>query len=71
MNVPLKIFTLATLFVLPMVPTFWAIQEIPRRRFRTRRRKMVWFAVVATVPCLGAILYWILERRHTTPIMAA
>ncbi len=68
---PLKILILTTLFVLPLVPTFWAIQEIPRRQFRTRRRKMIWFAVVATVPFLGAVLYWILERRHTTPVISA
>ncbi len=68
---PLKILILATLFVLPLVPTFWAIQEIPRRQFRTRRRKMIWFAVVATVPFLGAVLYWIVERRHTTPAIPA
>ncbi len=68
---PLKILVLAALFVLPMVPTFWAIQEIPRRQFRSRRRKMIWFAVVATVPFFGAVFYWILERRHTTPIIPA
>ncbi|WP_170920408.1 PLDc N-terminal domain-containing protein [Desulfacinum hydrothermale] len=61
----MKILVLAVLFVLPLVPTFWAIQEIPKRRFPSRRRKIVWFAVAATFPCVGALLYLLLERRHT------
>jgi uncharacterized membrane protein YhaH (DUF805 family) len=64
-SMPLKILVLTVIFVLPLVPTFWAIQEIPRRRFRTRRRKIVWFAVAATFPCVGALLYFLIERRHT------
>ncbi len=62
---PLKILILIIVFVLPLVPTFWAIQEIPKRRFKSRRRKMLWFAVVATLPCLGALAYFAFERRRT------
>ena len=64
---PLKLLILAAIFVLPLVPTFWAIQDIPRRRFATPRKKLTWFAVVSTLPFLGAMLYLLIARRHTQP----
>jgi DMSO/TMAO reductase YedYZ heme-binding membrane subunit len=64
---PLKLLILVAIFVLPLVPTFWAIQDIPRRRFATPRKKLTWFAVVSTLPFLGAMLYLLIARRHTQP----
>jgi hypothetical protein len=64
---PLKMLILAVIFVLPLVPTFWAIQDIPRRRFASPRKKLAWFAAVSTLPCLGAVLYLLIARRHTQP----
>jgi len=64
---PLKLLILAAIFVLPLVPTFWAIQDIPRRRFATPRKKLTWFAVVSTLPFLGAMIYLLIARRHTQP----
>ena len=64
---PLKLLILVAIFVLPLVPTFWAIQDIPRRRFATPRKKLTWFAVVSTLPFLGAMLYLLIARRNTQP----
>jgi hypothetical protein len=64
---PLKLLILAAIFVVPLVPTFWAIQDIPRRRFATPRKKVAWFVVVSTLPFVGAMLYILLVRRHTQP----
>ena len=64
---PLKLLILVAIFVLPLAPTFWAIQDIPRRRFATPRKKLAWFAVVSTLPFLGAMLYILIARRHTQP----
>jgi hypothetical protein len=65
---PFKILLVVVVLLLPMAPTFWAILDIPKRRFSSTKRKIVWFLVVATLPCLGAILYITLARRHTGPV---
>ncbi len=65
---PLKILILTVLFVLPLVPTFWAIQDIPRRRFQTRRQKVTWFLLVSSLPCIGALAYLAFARRRTQPM---
>jgi hypothetical protein len=62
---PLNILAVVALFSLPLVPTFWAILDIPKRRFSSPRKKAVWFAIVATFPFVGAMFYIILVRRHT------
>jgi hypothetical protein len=64
---PLKILLIIMIFGIPMAPTFWALHDIPRRRFGDRRRKLKWFLLVAAIPCLGALAYIILVRRQTTP----
>lgn len=65
---PLKILAVAALVCLPLVPTFWAILDIPKRQFSSPRKKAVWFAVVSTFPFVGAMFYIALARRHTEPI---
>jgi len=55
-------------FALPILPTFWAIFDIPKRRFATDKRKMIWFFTVSTLPFIGAMLYILVERRHTEPL---
>jgi hypothetical protein len=52
----------------PVIPTFWAILDIPKRQFATPKQKVVWFFTVATLPCIGAILYILFGRRHTSPV---
>lgn len=61
----LKIVLIGFLLLIPMVPTFWAIVDVPGRRFSSTAAKVVWFLVVATLPCIGAVLYFLLARRHT------
>lgn len=62
-----RLFLLIILLIIPMVPTFWAILDIPKRRFSSYRKKIIWFLVVASLPCVGALCYLALARRHTTP----
>jgi hypothetical protein len=65
---PFNLLLVVTLLALPMVPTFWAILDIPKRRFATTRKKIIWFLVVATLPFIGAVFYVALARRHTEPM---
>ncbi len=67
-SMPLDMITLIVILSLPLAPTFWAILDIPKRRFATVRRKIVWFLFVSTFPFVGAMFYIILVRRHTEPI---
>jgi len=62
-NLLLIIFVL----IIPMIPTFWAIIEIPRRQFSSLAQKAIWFAVVSLLPVVGAVLYFAFARRHTRP----
>ena len=64
---PVKIVLMVMVLLLPMAPTFWAILDIPKRRFSSTRKKVLWFFVVATLPFLGAIFYLTFVRRHTHP----
>ncbi len=63
----LKILLVIFLFGLPLIPTFWAIQDIPKRRFSSPRRKIAWFVGVSTIPFIGALLYIFFERKKTEP----
>ena len=65
---PVKMLILLVIFLIPLIPTLWAIVDLPRRRFSRTRWKVIWFALVATLPVLGAILYFALARRHTEPL---
>lgn len=65
---PFNMLILFVILLIPVVPTFWAIVDLPRRRFSRTRWKVIWFAVVATLPVFGAILYFALARRHTEPV---
>jgi hypothetical protein len=64
----LNLLIVAVIVILPMIPTFWAILDLPRRRFSSTKYKVIWFAVVATLPCIGAILYIFLARGRTQPL---
>jgi len=65
---PLKILLFLVLFGGPLIPTFWAILDIPKRRFASNRQKYFWFALVPTLPFVGAMIYIIFVRRHTEPL---
>jgi len=64
---PFRIMLVALIFMIPMIPTFWALIDIPKRQFPQWKSKVIWFAVVATVPFAGAMLYILFIRRHTQP----
>ncbi|MCE5242675.1 MAG: PLD nuclease N-terminal domain-containing protein [Syntrophobacteraceae bacterium] len=64
----LRIILLLILLVLPLIPTFWALIDIPRRRFSSTKKKVIWFLVVSTFPFVGAIVYIAIARRGTEPI---
>lgn len=68
MTVLSVILTLLLLFA-PLIPTFWAIQDIPKRKFISSKRKIIWFVTVSTVPFFGALGYLIFERKKTEPIV--
>ncbi|MCX7821904.1 MAG: PLDc N-terminal domain-containing protein [Syntrophobacterales bacterium] len=68
MTVLSVILTLLLLFV-PLIPTFWAIQDIPKRKFISPKRKIIWFFTVSTIPFFGALVYLIFERKKTEPIV--
>lgn len=65
---PLKILALIGLFAIPLLPTFWAILDIPKRTFSSNRKKFIWFFVVSTLPLVGALVYILFVRRHTQPL---
>ncbi|GLI34534.1 PLDc N-terminal domain-containing protein [Desulforhabdus amnigena] len=65
---PVKILILLFIFAIPLVPTFWALVDIPKRRFSSPGKKILWFLTVSTLPFLGAVLYILLMRRHTEPL---
>jgi hypothetical protein len=63
-----KLVLIVAVLIIPLIPTFWAILDVPRRRFSTTRSKVIWFAVVSTLPCIGAIFYLLMGRRNTQPL---
>lgn len=68
---PIKILTLLVILAIPLIPTFWAILDIPKRAFPTPKKKVIWFFTVSTLPCVGAILYILFGRRQTLPLEQA
>jgi hypothetical protein len=65
---PMKILLVLAVLTIPLVPTFWAILDIPKRQFRAPKQKLIWFFTVSTLPCIGAVLYIFVGRRSTTPV---
>lgn len=65
---PLKILIMAVVFGAPLVPTFWSILDIPKRRFASHGKKILWLFVVATLPFVGGMIYILFVRRHTEPL---
>jgi hypothetical protein len=65
---PFKLLLVIIVLALPLIPTFWAILDIPKRRFSSTKKKMIWFMAVATLPLMGAIFYITFERPHTQPM---
>ena len=64
----LNVIILLVLLAVPMIPTFWALVDIPKRKFPSTKLKVIWFLVVSTFPVVGAIIYIAFGRRRTEPI---
>ena len=58
------ILLIILIFLLPMVPTFWAIVDMAHRDFGTLKKKALWGVFVICVPCLGGLVYLIFGRRQ-------
>lgn len=65
---PFNMLILFVILLIPVIPTLWAIVDVPRRRFSRTRWKVIWFALVATLPVFGAIIYFAWVRRRTEPL---
>ncbi len=63
----LNMLIFIVILIIPIVPTFWAIMDLPKRRFSSTKSKVIWFAVVSTLPCIGATIYILLARPKTQP----
>lgn len=49
----------------------WALQDILRSDFKTDIDKLVWVIVVAVLPIVGAVLYFLIGRKQKRDITAA
>jgi hypothetical protein len=65
---PLQILVLLVIFAAPLVPTFWAIFDVPKRRFSSQKEKIAWLLTVSTLPFVGAMFYIFFKRRRTQPM---
>lgn len=65
---PLQILVLLAIFAVPLLPTFWAIFDIPKRHFPSPKEKIVWLLTVSTLPFVGAMFYIFFKRRRTQPM---
>lgn len=65
---PVKILIVLAVLSIPLIPTFWALFDIPKRRFSSTGKKILCFLTVSTLPFLGAMFYIIFIRRHTEPM---
>ncbi|MGD9504084.1 MAG: PLDc N-terminal domain-containing protein [Syntrophobacteraceae bacterium] len=64
---PFKILLLAIAFAIPISPSLWSIMDIPKRKFPSPKQKYLWLAIVASLPCIGGVIYILFERRKTEP----
>lgn len=63
----MQVIVFLAILSIPLIPTFWAILDIPKRKFSTPRKKVIWFFTVSTLPFVGAVFYVLFARRHTVP----
>jgi cytochrome bd-type quinol oxidase subunit 2 len=68
---PLKLLLMAVIFGAPLVPTFWSIFDIPKRRFASQNKKLLWLFVVSTLPFVGGMIYILFVRRRTEPLVSS
>jgi len=61
-----KILILILIFLLPMIPTFWAIIDVAHKPFQSFQLKVIWFAIVTLMPVIGAVIYFFYGRKKYT-----
>lgn len=61
-GVVLRILLLIGVFILLFLPTVWAIRDIAYKSFPSLKTKVIWFAVVALLPPIGAFIYLAVGR---------
>lgn len=61
-GVVLRILLLIGVFILLFLPTVWAIRDIAYKSFPSLKTKVIWFAVVALLPPIGAFVYLAVGR---------
>ncbi|MEE9120227.1 MAG: PLDc N-terminal domain-containing protein [Syntrophobacteria bacterium] len=61
-GVVLRILLLVGVFILLFLPTVWAIRDIAYKSFPSLKTKVIWFAVVALLPPIGALIYVLIGR---------
>ena len=61
-GVILRILLLVGVFILLFLPTVWAIRDIAYKSFPSLKTKVIWFAVVALLPPIGAFVYLAVGR---------
>lgn len=55
---------LAVFFIVPILPSMWAIRHVHGHVFRTPLERSLWFALTVFIPILGGILYILFGRRY-------
>lgn len=60
-----KIILYAVLLLIPIIPTFWAIIDVSRRRFDDNLLQLIWLGIITILPFFGAVGYfvWLKFRR--------
>lgn len=60
----MKTLLFITLIVLVFILWFKAISDISRTRFISDSTNRNWFLIVFLIPIFGAILYFIMKKKH-------
>ncbi len=60
-----KIILYAVLLLIPIIPTFWAIIDVSRRKFDNILLQLIWLGIITILPFFGAVGYfvWLKFRR--------
>ncbi|HEC49668.1 MAG TPA: hypothetical protein ENI40_00715 [Candidatus Desulfofervidus auxilii] len=60
----LKWGLLILIFLIPMIPTFWAIIELMTKEIKNIYGKFIWLLFVIFIPCIGGLCYFLFGRKR-------
>jgi len=60
----LKWSLLILIFLIPMMPTFWAIIELMTKEINSIYGKFIWLLFVIFIPCIGGLCYFLFGRKR-------